>query len=72
MTGTGYVEIVRYRVTAGLETAVLAAELARMAFDAHPDHLRSGSRDGAFILWHLDELGRRCAPVICRPTGRTG
>jgi hypothetical protein len=67
MTAPAYVEVVRYRVTAGVETAVIGAELARAAFDAHPKQLRSGKRDGAFILWDLDELGRRCAPIICKP-----
>lgn len=56
-----------YRVTLGRMQDVLADEEARAMWDATPEGLRTGRRDGAFILWDLDELGRRTFPIICRP-----
>lgn len=67
MTAAGSVTMTRYRLTLGYQTAVVDADLARTAYDAHPADLRSGERDGAFILWSLDHLGRRCAPIIAKP-----
>lgn len=57
----------RYRVTCGLESDEMSDLLARALWDAHPEGLRSGEREGAFILWRANERGMRCAPVLFRP-----
>jgi hypothetical protein len=62
----------RYRVTAGLDIVEVDADQARMDWDMHHPDLRTGSREGVFILWARDGFGMRTAPVIYRPvTART-
>ena len=56
-----------YEVLIGGQCIVLEAEEARLAWDISPEDLRRGRRDGAFILWGEDELGRRVAPIVFRP-----
>lgn len=58
-----------YVVTVGLDHDVLTAEEARSLWDVTPEHLRTGKRAGAFIIWSEDEIGRRTHPIICKPTG---
>ena len=61
----------KYRVGLGGEYEVMAADQARAAWDATPEGQRTGKRDGAFILWSMDGLGRLTAPVIFRPVDPT-
>lgn len=56
-----------YEVIIGVDRAGMSAEDARAAWDGSPDELRQGRREGAFILWGEDELGRRVSPIIFRP-----
>jgi hypothetical protein len=60
-----------YDVIIGGQCIEVAAEDARIAWDESPEDLRRGRREGAFILWGEDELGRRVAPIVFRPK-RTG
>jgi hypothetical protein len=57
----------RYRVALGHERTEVSAEEARAVWDAWPEGQRTGKRDGAFILWSEDELGRKTLPTIYRP-----
>ena len=57
----------KYRVRLGWECEEMSADQARAAWDATPEGQRTGKRDGAFILWSIDDLGRLTAPVIFRP-----
>lgn len=57
----------RYRVVYGPHRIELTATEARTDWDRWPTRLRSGVRDGAFILWSVNELGCRTAPMIYRP-----
>lgn len=56
-----------YRVVAGLEHETIPAEIARVCWDATPAEMRSGDRQGAFILWVPNHLGWRGSPVIFKP-----
>lgn len=56
-----------YEITIGAQHLTYSAEEARTAWDEQPEHLRRGRRDGAFILWDEDELGRRICPIVCKP-----
>jgi hypothetical protein len=58
---------VNYRVTIGGQKLELTADVARRIWDEWPEQQRTGKREAAFILWGLDRLGCRCAPVICKP-----
>jgi hypothetical protein len=55
-----------YRVTAIDGALTLSAEAARAAYDNTPPELRRGRRDGAFMLFDEDDLGRR-TPTIYQP-----
>lgn len=57
----------RYRITSGVDSVEVPARLARAFWDVHPDDLRTGDRERAFILWSCDNLGRRGTPVLFRP-----
>lgn len=48
----------------GLDHSVIPEEVARAEWDAWDDALRSGEREGAFILWRLDAHGWRTIPTI--------
>lgn len=56
-----------YEVLIGGQCIAVDAEEARTAWDDSPEDLRRGRRDGAFILWGEDELGRRVSPIVFRP-----
>jgi hypothetical protein len=58
---------VNYSVSLCGERDIIPAHLARAVWDVTPDDLRTGSRDGAFILWDEDERGWRTRPAIFRP-----
>lgn len=64
--------VCRYLVTCSFGSVAVSAHVARAFFDAHPEDQRTGDRERAFILWQVDELGRRSAPVLFRPVlGKT-
>lgn len=56
-----------YKVTLGFEHDVIPAALARAQWDLTPEGMRSGEREGAFILWSPDANGWRGKPVVFRP-----
>ena len=60
--------MVSYRATAPDGAVTISADEARRAWDLTPEHLRSGRRDGAFMLFDEDELGRR-TPIVYQPIG---
>jgi hypothetical protein len=59
--------LTRYSVTLGRLHAELSVDEARSLWDVWPDGQRTGRRDGAFILWEVDGLGRRCCPIVYKP-----
>jgi len=56
-----------YRVTIGLDTDTIDDSHARLLWDLADDEMRSGSREGAFILWRLNANGWRTIPTLFRP-----
>lgn len=56
-----------YRVTLGFDHDVIPAPLARAQWDLTPENMRTGEREGAFILYQSDPNGRRCMPMVFRP-----
>lgn len=66
MVGGALVEL-SYELIVGGEHIAMDAQDARAFWDDSPEGLRRGRRDGAFILWGEDELGRRVAPLLFRP-----
>jgi hypothetical protein len=50
---------VNYLRILGLDRSIVPAVIARAEWDAWTESLRSGEREGAFILWRLDAAGRR-------------
>jgi hypothetical protein len=63
----GRAVLMRYQVSVGDERDEMTAAEARAAWDETPDEQRTGDREGAFILWDIDYLGRLRLPVIFRP-----
>ena len=58
---------VKYQATLGEDQVELTADEARAVWDEWPEAQRTGIREGAFILWDMDELGRFRSPMIYRP-----
>ena len=58
-----------YRVTLGFEATHVSGRSARAVWDLMPDDLRTGDREGAFIIWQRDPRGFRTAPMIFKPVG---
>lgn len=56
-----------YELFVGGQCIAVDAEDAREFWDECPENLRRGRRDGAFILWGEDEIGRRVTPILFRP-----
>lgn len=59
-----------YTLRRGIESEDLTDEEARMMYDLHPEADRTGSREGAFILWWRDASGFRAVPMLFRPKRR--
>jgi hypothetical protein len=57
---------VTYQVRHGFDIAEVAADVARDQWDQTPSNLRTGAREGSFILWSRSEHGYLTAPVIFR------
>lgn len=55
-----------YLVRHGLDTAEVAEDVARDQWDQTPEDLRSGEREGSFILWARTAHGFLTSPVIFR------
>ena len=58
-----------YRVTLGLEATHVSDRAARALWDLMPDELRTGDREGSFIIWQRDRRGFRTMPMLFRPIG---
>lgn len=56
-----------YRVTIGLDHDEIDDSHARLLWDLADEGMRTGDREGAFILWHLNESGWRTVPTLFRP-----
>ena len=58
-----------YQVTLGLEATHVSERVARALWDLMPEDLRTGEREGSFIIWQRDERGFRSSPMIFKPAG---
>jgi hypothetical protein len=58
-----------YRVTLGLEATHVSDRAARALYDLMPEDLRTGDREGSFIIWQRDAKGFRTMPMIFKPVG---
>jgi hypothetical protein len=59
----------RYLAILGAEHLELTETEANAIWDDWPAEQRTGKRDGAFILWSMDERGCRVMPLIFRRIG---
>lgn len=57
----------RYLAILGAEQLELTEAEAHAIWDEWDADQRTGKREGAFILWSLDERGCRTMPLIFRP-----
>ena len=57
----------QYIAIIGAEHLELTETEAQAIWDDWPADKRTGKREGAFILWSVDERGCRVVPLIFRP-----